>query len=446
MNSTKSAREIALKALYKVDAEQGYSNLVLDEIFSTEKVNAIDKPLITEIVYGVITRKLTLDYIIGLYSKIKGNKISPWIKNILRIGLYQIFYLSKIPVSAACNESVKLARRYGHQASAGFVNAVLRKAANSPIDYNQFNGADNVKRISIIYSHPEWIVKRWIDEFGKDFTEELCKANNEKPHIAIRVNTLKTNIIKLTDLLNSKGIEFIESNFLDLALILRQGNPINELYESGMYTVQDEAAMLVSEILDPKPEDIVADVCSAPGGKTTHIAQLMENQGKIFAYDIHPHRVELVKKAAERLNVKIIESKVHDATQLIDNLIEKCDKVLVDAPCSGLGVIRRKPEIKWSRKEEDLNELSKLQKKILNISSKYVKSGGRIVYSTCTLNRGENEDIVYDFLKNNKNFTLESCNIKSYDIDSINRKTQYIHLYPNIHKTDGFFIASMKKT
>ncbi len=445
MNKPISAREAALKGLYRIDVEEGYSNIVLDDILSNFEVNDIDKPLITEIVYGVVSRKLSLDYIINKNSKVKSNKISPWIRNIMRMGIYQILYLTKIPVSAACNESVKLARKYGHQASAGFVNAILRKVADSGEGIFELANMSDIERISILHSHPEWVVRRWVGQYGSEFTQDLCRSNNERPKIVIRANTLLISRENLIEMFNEKGIKVSESKISKNGLIFQQGNPINELFHKGMYTVQDEAAMLVSEVLDPKPGEMVADICSAPGGKTTHIAQLMENRGKIYAWDIHRHRVELVEKAAQRLGVNIIETRLQDAAQLNETLIGKCDKVLIDAPCSGLGVIRRKPEIKWTRTEEDLDTLAGLQRKILAAASNYVKNGGRMVYSTCTLNEDENEKVVEEFINKNKNFEIETVEKKKYDILSNKEVNDYLNLYPNIHGTDGFFIASLKR-
>lgn len=448
-----SAREAALKALYRIETEKGYSNIVLDEIFYRMPVKDIDKPLVTEIVYGVTSRKLTLDYIIGRFSNIKLNKISPWIINILRMGIYQILFLEKIPASAACNEGVKLARKYGHKASSGFVNAILRKTASlhsqketEALLEELVQTDDEIERASIIYSHPIWMIKMWNKQIGLPFTGELCRANNQKARIALRVNTLKTSRQELADILQKEGFETEESNIAENALILKKGNPINKFYEKGLYTVQDEAAMLVSEILDPKPGETVVDACSAPGGKTTHMAQLMNDEGKIYAFDIHKHRLELVEKTAKRLGAGIIEVKLHDAAKPDESLTGKCDKVLVDAPCSGLGVIRRKPEIKWSRNEEELKELAELQKRILQTASQYLKPDGRLVYSTCTINGAENEKIVEEFLEKNSGFAVDKITVKiSVNSGKIN-SGKYLHMYPCIHGTDGFFIASIKRT
>lgn len=454
-----SAREYALRLLYKVESESKYSNIIRDELFNEVFLPETDKAFLNQLFFGVLSRKLTLDAIISKKSKVKPNKISPWINNTLRLGLYQIVFLDKIPVSAACSESVKLAKRYGHSASASFVNAVLRNTARE-IDSLKNNSASSeelikeileltdcssIKRISILYSHPEWIVKKWISQFEEAFTEELCKANNNFPLTAIRVNANKASRQQVLDLLRQKGIKCEFTRLSDCGIVLRKGSPINELYNEGLYTVQDEAAMLVSKILEPKAGEIIADVCAAPGGKTTHIAELMENRGKIFAFDIYPHRVDLIDKTAKRLGISIIEPSVHDASLVNNNLIGKCDRVLVDVPCSGLGIIRRKPEIKWFRNQTDIAEIVNIQRNILLTSSKYVKNGGRLVYSTCTINNEENEGIIEDFLRLNDNFEIDIEAMQKYCILNKNESKNYFAFYPNIQNTDGFFIAVLKK-
>jgi 16S rRNA (cytosine967-C5)-methyltransferase len=435
------SREIALQVLYKVDVEQGFSNIVLDQVLENQSVSDLDKAFITELVYGVISRKLTLDYIISKNSKIKPNKISPWIHNILRMGIYQVCNLDKVPVSAACNESVKLARKYGHQASAGFVNAIMRNISRNPNQLEGLESLPQIERISILYSHPKWLVEKWTKQYGAQFTEKLCEANNQRPRTAIRVNALKTGVQEVKRMLEEIDVSTVQSNYVSEALVLKKGSPMNQIYKDGFYTVQDEAAMLVSEALNPTPGQTIADVCAAPGGKTTHIAQLMQNKGRIIAMDIHEHRVELIKKTAQRLGINIIDTKAQDATVLDQSLVDQCDGVLVDAPCSGFGVLRRKPEIKWDQDKQDLKDLRDLQAKILMTASKYVKTKGRLVYSTCTLNQDENENIVQSFLKENKDFVLEPVKFEMFQIENEGMVT----LYPNIHGMDGFFISVIKR-
>lgn len=454
-----SEREYILKLLYKLESDNKYSNLVRDELFKEGTITESQKAFINQLFFGVLSRKITIDAIIAKNSKIKANKISPWINNILRIGIYQIIYLEKIPVSAACNESVKLARKYGHSASAGFVNAILRNVAaqveslkdNSTdsekltADLLDISKSNTIKKISLLHSHPEWMVEEWIRQLGEEFTEDLCRANNQTPQTSIRVNITKAKRETLLELLGQNGLDCELSKYSEQGIIIKKGSPINQYYNEGLYSVQDEAAMLVAEILSPNPGEVIADVCSAPGGKTAHIAELMGNKGKIFAFDIHEHRLELVKKTVERLGIGIVEPMLFDAAKVNSDLAGKCDKVLVDAPCSGLGVIRRKPEIKWTRNRDDIKELVKLQKRILSSSAGYVKPGGRLVYSTCTLNNEENEKVIEDFLKNSSNFDIDFQYMEKYCIINKDNGLYNIKLYPNINNTDGFFICAFKR-
>ncbi|MGE5474869.1 MAG: 16S rRNA (cytosine(967)-C(5))-methyltransferase RsmB [Ignavibacteriales bacterium] len=454
-----SAREYALKLLYKVENENKYSNIIRDELFNEGNLSEADRAFLNQLFFGVLSRKLTLDAVISKKSKVKSNKISPWINNTLRLGLYQIIFLDRIPVSAACSESVKLAKRYGHSASASFVNAILRStareletiknqgASNEELISKllELNDCNNIKRVSMLYSHPEWMIEKWFSQLGEEFTEELCRANNTTPLTTIRVNTNKASRQQVQDMLKEKGIECEFSRYSNQGIVLKKGSPINDLYNDGLYTVQDEAAMLVSELLEPKAGETIADVCAAPGGKTTHIAELMENRGKIVAFDIHPHRVDLIAKTAKRLGINIIEPTVHDASQVNNSLVGKCDRVLVDVPCSGLGVIRRKPEIKWTRNQEEITEIVDIQRNILSVSSKYVKNGGRLIYSTCTINNEENEIIIEEFLRLNDNFKIDIEAMQKYCILNKNEVKGNFAFYPNIHNTDGFFIVVLKK-
>ena len=426
------ARELALKTLYKIDKEQAYSNIALnDEIKQNRtKLNEKDIGLISELVYGVTTWKLTIDEIIKKYSKIKLKKISPWIINILRMGTYQIIFLDKIPKSAAVNESVNLAKRYGHSSSSNFVNAILRKVEKN--DYEELYKIENdVERISKTTSMPEWIVEELIENYGKCKTEEICKNSNLKSKIAIRVNTLKTTENELIKGLEEKKIIYNKTEYDNFLILEKVKNIENmEEFKEGYFTIQDISAGQTAKILNPQPGEYVLDACSAPGGKTTYMAELMKNNGKIEAWDIHEHRTKLVEKNAKRLGIDIIDTKVKDATVYDENLNEKYDKILLDVPCLGIGVIKRKPDIKWQRKKEDVEEITKIQKQILNNCSKYLKKGGNIVYSTCSILRAENEKIIQGFLEKNKNFEIV--------------ENTEISIFPDMEK-DGFFICKMHK-
>ena len=423
-------RELTLKILYKIEKEKAYSNIVLDETIkkNKDKLESRDIGLMSELVYGVTSWKLTLDEIIKKHSKIKIKKISPWILNILRMGIYQIIFLDKIPKSAAVNESVTLAKRYGHSGSSGFVNALLRKVDKK--DYEElFSIQDEVKRNSLVYSMPEWIVQKLLNQKGEKAVEHICENSNVRPKLTIRVNNLKTNKEKLKKELSKNNIEFEETDQEDFLILKKQKNIENmDLFKEGMFFVQDLSAGLVAKILDPKQNEIVLDACSAPGGKTTYLAQLMNNKGIIEAWDIHDHRLKLVEENAKRLGINIINTARADATKLREDLIEKFDKILLDVPCLGLGVIKRKPDIKWQRNLEDVEKISKIQFEILETCSNYLKSGGEMVYSTCSILKEENETIVKKFLERKKGFKIEKI---------INIEPSEIY--------DGFFICKIVK-
>lgn len=444
-----NAREAALKIIYETEEKGAYSNISLNKHLNGTELSPQDKGLVTEIVYGTLKNKILIDYYIQSFSKVKMKKISPWILNILRAGAYQILFTDKIPVSAACNESVKLAKKYGHSASSGFVNAILRNIAREGKNIKLPDRGKNVSEyLSVKYSHPHWMVNLLLKEHDADFIEGLLSANNDVPELSVRVNTLKTKRDDLIEELKSEGFDAQESRYAPDGLIVKgMASPTNsKAFNDGLFQVQDESSMLVARVLSPKANDFVMDVCSAPGGKTTHIAQLMENKGKIIAFDIHPHKLELVRSNAKKLEIDIIETIEQDASIEVPEFLAKADCVLVDAPCSGLGIIRRKPDIKWSRTESDINELKTIQRKILEASSVYVKPGGTLVYSTCTVLKDENSGTVTDFLNSNKDFYIED--LRPFLLDSLKEYADekgWLQLYPNVQGIDGFFMCRMRK-
>jgi len=427
------ARNIALKSLYEINIKQAYSNIVLDKFINEnrEKLSNLDINFISELVYGVVTWKLTLEYIIQKYSKTKIKKMSDWVKNILYLGSYQIIFLDKVPKSAAVNESVNLCKKYNFK-SVGLVNAILRKIEKS--DYKELSNITNsITRISLKYSIPEWIVKKFCDEYGEEETANICQNLNLRPNISVRINRLKGKVE-----LGEKGI------LEDFRTITGTKNITKtKEYIEGNITIQDEAAGLSSFVLAPKEGEIVLDVCSAPGGKTTYLAELMHNKGKIVAWDIYEERLKQVEQNAKRLGIDIIQTEVHDATKLKEEYVEKFDKILLDVPCLGLGVIRRKPDIKWNRQEEDIKEISDIQFNILKTCSKYLKKNGTLVYSTCSMLKEENDAIIEKFIKEEK---FETVNIEEQIPNEFSKITtnNMVQFLPS-QKHDGFFITMLKK-
>lgn len=442
-----NAREIAINTLVDINQNNAFSNLSLNKHIP-QGVNPKDENFIREITYGVLENKVYIDYILSKLSKIKLKKIHPMIMEILRISIYQIVFMDRVPESAAVNESVKLAKKYGHKGSSGFVNGVLRTLIRDKENIIKIDTKDKVQYLSIKYSHPLYMVKLLAKDYGIEFTEEILKSNNERPYLNIRVNTLKIEKKILKSKLIDLGFEVLDGKYANDTLIII--NPINitetEEFKNGFFIIQDESSQLVAQIMNPIPNSYAVDVCSAPGGKATHMAQIMGNKGKILARDFYYHKIELIKENNKRLGIDIIDLEVYDATKRDENLIDKVDYLLIDAPCSGLGLLRRKPEIKWNRKEEDIKELKTLQWNILNTVKDYVKNNGILVYSTCTILKDENINMIDRFLKENKEFKFIPFDKEIQNKEKLDTLGDgYIQLLPHIHGTDGFFIAKMIK-
>lgn len=445
---TDNAREAALRILHDIDVKGAYGKQALDTYIKAVGAVRQHRAFVTELVYGTVRWRLKLDWIIKQFSNIELSRISSWMLNILRLGIYQIIFTDRIPDSAAVNESVKLAKKFGHKASSGFVNAVLRNVVRKrngmkfPDRHNNISGY-----LSVMYSHPRWITDRWIERYGSDFTEQLMKSNNSIPDFTIRVNTLRNNRSECIKTLGEEGYEASQTGNLAEALAVRKPAGILETksYRDGRFVVQDEGAMMVSRVLAPEPGDTVIDMCSAPGGKTTHIAQLMNNTGIIYAWDIYDHKIRLVKKNCGLTGTDIVYAKLQDATEVLTEFREKADRVLADVPCSGLGVIRRKPDIKWARTECDLKELASMQYDILKAGASCLKPGGVLVYSTCTTEPEENEHIIRRFIDENSGFSIDDAGRYLPERFSSSGQDGMIRLFPNIHGVDGFFITRITK-
>lgn len=422
-------RKTAYLSLVDVEAKKAYSNLAINHQIVINKPNS--QGFVRELVYGVLENKLTLDYYIDqlVIDGIASLKIPEL--TIIRMGIYQLRNMDSVPEYAAVNESVVLAKKYCRSKS-GLVNGVLREYLSKKMQLNLPDRTeDEVRYLSVKYSYAPWIIQLWLEHYNVDFVEELLEAGNVTPPMTVRLNWLKVMKNDLIKKLEEKGYQVEEGRLCQNALNIKGSSLLNtEMYKLGMFTPQDESSMLVAEKLDPKHGETVMDVCAAPGGKTTAIAERMNNTGRIIASDIYRRKLDLVDKEAKRLGITNITTRSWDATRVDSSMLQKADRVLVDAPCSGLGVVRRKPEIKYKNLTEEMELLPKKQLAILSASSGYVKPGGRLLYSTCTINPMENEKVTEAFLKRNPSF----------------KQIERTLLLPNADGTDGFFICVMERS
>lgn len=421
-------RKTAYNTLFEMEKNGAYSNIALNQKISELKP---DSPaFVRELVYGVTENKIYIDYVLNqlIPNGLKG--IKKQTLTLLRMGLYQIIFMDSVPDYAAVSETVKIARRAA-PGREGFINGVLR-GYNIKREGLDFPDAEKnpVEYLSVMYSFEPWIVKLWMAQYGVEKTEELLRASNETPQISIRVNLMKTSVEELGRILIDNEFEVKNGKLSERVLHVKGSGLLNiPEYERGFFSVQDESSVLASETMAVKPGETVLDICAAPGGKSLAMAEIMGNRGIIKAFDVYDHKLELIEKEKSRLGLSIIEVLQGDGTVFDKELAESADKVLIDAPCSGLGVIRRKPEIKYKKIEDDGRELAKKQYEILNNAYRYVKRGGFIVYSTCTVNIIENREVVGKFLRNHKEYEL----IRSRQ------------LLPGTEGTDGFFICKMKR-
>ena len=436
-----NAREIAYKVLLDIEKNKNYSNMAINKHFKDVKLSNQDRGLATEIIYGVIENKYYIDYMIDKLSKVKTNKMEIYVKILLRMGIYQIMFLNSISDYAAVNETVNLAKKKNSKVS-GFINGILRNVIRQKETIGAIKVKDDIDYLAIKYSYDKWMIRNWMIHLGREFTEELLEANSQRPSIYLRTNTLKITRDELIEKLEKQNIKASKVNVVDEAIKVENLKDIenNSLYKDGLFTVQDISSMLVGKVMNPKENSLVLDVCSAPGGKTTHMATLMNNTGQVVSRDIYDHKLKLIKASCKRLNLTNVDVEEYNAMKMDKDSIGKFDYVLADVPCSGLGIIRRKPEIKYKEKEE-FRDLPPIQKKILENASKYVKKGGTLIYSTCTIQDSENIDVIKEFLQKNKNFELAPIDEVKVDLD--NQEKGYMKIYPNVHEMDGFFISKL---
>lgn len=431
-----NARAEALGTLNRIFAGKQYSNIAVDTAIKNAKIDDKDRALYTRLVYGVIERKITLDYYIDSLSSIKTDKIEPEVRNILRMGLYQLNFLDKIPDHAAINESVELCRR----SSKGFVNAILRNFLRKKDTLAlPDREKDAVSYLSVKYSFGKEICAALCNAYGEDKTESILSAMCKKEGMTLRVNTLKTDAKALADELCTLGIN-TKGTRLEGGLWVADA-PIQSLasFERGEFFVQDEASRLCCAVLGAKRGDVVIDVCSAPGSKSFGAAIDMENDGKIFAYDIHENKLSLINRSAKRLGIDIISTAAHDARAFISENEGVADKIICDVPCSGFGVAAKKPELRYKDPAESAR-LPEIQLAILENVSRYLKAGGALVYSTCTILPEENFGVVEKFLEKHVEFALSP-----FSVADIEAREGYVTLLPDEHGTDGFFICKIQK-
>ncbi|WP_110898620.1 16S rRNA (cytosine(967)-C(5))-methyltransferase RsmB [Paenibacillus barcinonensis] len=445
-----SARALAVKVLSAVEQDGAYSNLELNRRLKEAELSSADAGLATELVYGTIARRNTLDYYLERFVAKGVAKLQPWVRSLLRISVYQIIYLDRIPEHAVVSEAVNLAKKLGHQGISGMVNGVLRNMIRNREQLQIPSHLPVAERISLEHSHPLWMVERWIRQYGEATTEAICRANNEPPAVSVRVNATMTTRAKMMEEMASSGAVVEASRLSPDGILVRSGGnmALTSWYRDGLFSVQDESSMLVAEAVAPEEGQRVLDCCAAPGGKTAHMAEKMQDRGQIIANDVHAHKRELILEQAERLGLGCIDAVTGDALDLNKRYAEASfDRILLDAPCSGLGVIRRKPDVKWSKSASDIEDISSLQSELLDRVAPLLKPGGILVYSTCTIEAAENEDMVAGFLSRHPEYqAMETSNWSQSEARSWKAVNGGVQILPQDAHSDGFYIARLTRT
>jgi 16S rRNA (cytosine967-C5)-methyltransferase len=447
---SKTPRAICLEILNRSEEAGRHPDALLSDSFKRYRhLTTLDRAFLTELTYGVLRWRGKLDWVIGRFSNLPFERIEPGIRQALRLALYQILFLSRTPASAAVNESAELAKKVRGKGGAAFVNAVLRSVLREKerIPYPDID-QDPALHLSALQSHPLWLVQRWIKEMGLEETRRILSFNNQIPLLTLRTNTLKIAREALIRRLEERGLQPVQSIFSKDGILLRDPPPVSELpfLREGLFIIQDEASQLVTSILSVQPGEEVLDACAAPGGKTTHMAQRMKNQGMILALDRTREKLARIEKLCRNLGISIVRSIRGDAGRALPIPEGKrFDRILADVPCSGFGTIRRNPDLKWRRTEEDVERLSGLQFSILANVSNYLKEGGVLVYSTCTVLHEENEDVVEKFLGEYPNFHLEPLGEILPERFHSFVKNGCFKTFPPGDDMDCFFVARLKK-
>lgn len=444
-----NARALALQILYEVHSKGAYANLALSAALKRQEVTPQDRALCTELVYGTLRRQGTIDCVLGEFCKQRLDKLPPRILLTMRLGAYQLLYMDKIPPSAAVNESVKLARRFGHSGTAGLTNAVLRhidRQREEILDGKFFpdKQKEPAAYLAACYSHPEWLMSEWLERFGFEDTARLADFDNQPSLYTLRVNTLKITRDRVLDYLEAQGVTATAYRFPDEAIAITSGagSPaLQQLIDEGMLYPQQVSSMLAAHALNPQEGARVLDLCAAPGGKTTHMAALMKNRGEICAFDVHKHKLALIEENAARLGIDIIRTATADSRDLSEIADESADYILVDAPCSGLGVLRTRPDSRWQKTATTSAELAEVNYAILCEAVKKLKVGGELLFSTCTISEAENEG-------NTARLLAEHSYLAPLAIDCLPEifgGRSQLQILPTTHGMDGFYFAKFKK-
>jgi 16S rRNA (cytosine967-C5)-methyltransferase len=449
-NLSENIRAIALDVLMKVEQNQAYSNLQLNQALQNMNVKEIDKGLLTNIVYGTIQRKNTIDFYLEQLLNKPIKKKDRWVLSLLRLSIFQMLYMDRVPDHAIIHEAVEIAKERGHQGLAGLVNGILRKLQREGTSSMDEKLENSTEKEALQFSMPYWLFKRWSDQFGKENAEKMAQVNLIPAPVTARINTNLSSRDDVLAELKEEGITAVKGELSSDGIVVREGYlPKSNVYKKGLVTIQDESSMLVARAVSPSSGESVLDACAAPGGKSTHLAELMKGEGRVVSLDLHQHKVDLIKKQAERLGLENIEARALDARKVSDEFQdESFDRVLVDAPCSGFGVIRKKPDLKWSKSEADIEKLTHIQKNILDAASHMVKAGGVLVYSTCTVDKEENTDVAEWFLENHPEFEWDPRfsekmpeTVKTFIIEG----RSDLQLMPHYFDSDGFYIAAYRK-
>ncbi|TAE57571.1 MAG: 16S rRNA (cytosine(967)-C(5))-methyltransferase [Oscillatoriales cyanobacterium] len=442
------AVQIAFLALREVHRRGAFADAALDRTLRNSQLNDLDRRLVTELVYGSVRRMRSIDFIIDKLATKKASQQPPDLRTILHLGLYQLQYLNHIPPSAAVNTTVQLAKENKLSGLSSFVNGLLRQYIRlTETDLNPLtvtNYKSSVQRLGILHSFPDWLVELWNEQIGETETEQLCEWFNQSPTIDLRINPLKSSIAQIETAFQAQNISTSRIPYLPQALRLNGSTgAIQNLpgYSEGWWTIQDSSAQLVTHLLDPQPGQIIIDACAAPGGKTTHSAELMQDTGTIYACDKTASRLKKLAENADRLQMKSIKIHTGDSRHFPE-FINLADRVLLDAPCSGLGTLHRRADARWRHTPENIQQQSQLQSELLANAATFVKSGGVLVYATCTIHPLENEQVVRSFLDSNPDWQIEPPTI---DLPVQPSPEGWVKVWPHKHQMDGFFMVRLKR-